>query len=152
MAMTRLSPPSAEAPIPASEILLTARLDAVGDAGDWLAAWLASRTVPADTVFAMRLCLEEALANIVMHGQPGGEATVDAALVEEPGCLVLSISDNGIPFDPMTADLPEGQETGGNGLVLLRRYCSALHYRREAGRNHLTLRFSVPDGTPMPGR
>ena len=150
MVSTRPSPPSAEAVISASTIELPARLDAVGDAGDWMSAWLAPRAVPADTVFAMRLCLEEALANIAMHG--GGGISVRSSLAEEPGRLVLSISDDGQPFDPVTAALPEGQEIGGNGLLLLRRYCRDLGYRREGNRNLLTLGFSLPDESPAPGR
>ncbi len=133
-------------------IELPARLDAVGDAGDWMAAWLARRAVPSETAFAMRLCLEEALANIAMHGDKEGEISISASLAEEPGRVVLSIGDDGQPFDPVTAALPEGQEIGGNGLLLLRRYCSDLDYRREAGRNQLTLGFSLPDGNPAPGR
>lgn len=128
------------------------RLEAVGDAGDWLADWLAPRAVPADTAFAMRLCLEEALANIAMHGDPAGEVSVGASLAEETGRVVLSIRDDGQPFDPVAADLPEGQDVGGNGLLLLRRYCNDLAYRRDQGRNELTLRFTLPDESPTPGR
>ncbi len=124
----------------------------MGYAGDWMTGWLAPRGVPADTVFAMRLCLEEALANIAMHGNPGGEVSIGAALAEEPGRLVLSISDDGQPFDPVAAELPEGREIGGNGLLLLRRYCGDIGYKRAEGRNELTLRFSLPDGSPAPGR
>ena len=121
----------------------------MGDAGDWMAAWLAPRAVPADTVFAMRLCLEEVLANIAMHGNSCG---VSITLAEEPRRFILSIGDDGPPFDPVTADLPQGQEIGGNGLLLLRRYCSDLAYRREGERNRLTLGFSLPDENPAPGR
>ena len=69
-----------------------ARFDCQDRAG-WLsprrmAAWLAPREVPADTVFAMRLCLEEALANIAMHGDSRREVSVGAALAEEAGRLV----------------------------------------------------------------
>ena len=153
MASTRPSLPSPEAIISAATIELPARLDTVGDAGDWMSAWLAPRAVPPDTVFAMRLCLEEALANIAMHGEPGArEVSVGASLAEEPGRLVLSIVDDGQPFDPVTSALPEGQEIGGNGLLLLRRYCSDLGYRREGGRNRLTMGFSLPAGSPAPGR
>lgn len=152
MATKPLSPPSPEAAISASVIELPARLDAVGDAGDWMASWLAPREVPPDTIFAMRLCLEEALANIAMHGAAENQVSIGAALAEEPGRLVLSISDDGPPFDPVTAALPEGQEIGGNGLLLLRRYCNDLNYRRDQGRNLLTLAFTVPGGTPAPGR
>ncbi|HMA50285.1 MAG TPA: ATP-binding protein, partial [Magnetospirillaceae bacterium] len=90
MGSTAPSPRSPEAAISASTIELPGLLAAIGDAGDWLRAWLAPRAVPADTAFAMRLCLEEAMANIAMHGNPDGEVAIGASLAEEPGRLVLS--------------------------------------------------------------
>lgn len=152
MVSTTPSPRSPEAAIPASSIELPGLLAAIGDAGDWLKAWLAPRAVPADTVFAMRLCLEEAMANIAMHGNPDGAVAIGASLAEEPGRMVLSIRDDGHPFDPVAAELPEGRDIGGNGLLLLRRYCSEIGYRRAEGRNELTLRFTLPDGSPAPGK
>jgi anti-sigma regulatory factor (Ser/Thr protein kinase) len=117
-----------------------------------LAAWLAPRAVPADTAFAMRLCLEEAMANIAMHGNPDGEVVIGASLAEESGRLVLSIRDDGHAFDPASAELPQGRDIGGNGLLLLRRYCGDIGYRRAEGGNELTLRFTLPDESPAPGR
>ena len=152
MVSTTPSPRSPEAAIPASSIELPGLLAAIGDAGDWLKAWLAPRAVPADTVFAMRLCLEEAMANIAMHGNPDGEVAIGASLAEEPGRLVLSIRDDGHPFDPSAAEPPEGRDIGGNGLLLLRRYCGDIGYRRAEGCNELILRFTLPDGSPAPGR
>jgi serine/threonine-protein kinase RsbW len=152
MASTTPSPRSPEAIIPVSSIELPGLLAAIGDAGDWLAAWLAPRNVPADTAFAMRLCLEEAMANIAMHGDPDGQVAIGASLAEEAGRLVLSIRDDGHPFDPVTAALPQGRDLGGNGLLLLRRYCDDMDYRRADGRNLLTLRFTLPDGSPAPGK
>ena len=153
MVSTPLLPASAEAaPIPTSEIALTGHMAAVGDAGDWLATWLEPREASAELVFAMRLCLEEALANIVMHGGLEPEGAIVASLAEEAGGVVLRISDEGRPFDPVTAELPHDQEIGGNGLILIRRYASVMSYRREGGRNHLTLSFSRLAETPAPGR
>lgn len=136
---------------PSAEILFKGSLAAIGEAGDWLAAWLAPRAVPADAAFALRLCLEEALANIVMHGGEG-EASIAASLAEEDGSLVLRISDDGMAFDPVTAESPKEAVIGGNGLILLRRYSNAMSYRREDGRNHLALRFTPADGMPAPDR
>lgn len=152
MGSTTPSPRSPETVIPASSIELPGLLAAIGDAGDWLAVWLAPRAVPAGMAFAMRLCLEEALANIAMHGNPDGDVAIGASLAEEPGRLVLSIRDNGHPFDPVTAELPQGRDIGGNGLLLLRRYCADIDYRRAEGRNELVLRFTLPAGSPTPGR
>ena len=145
MISTLPSPPSAEAaPIPLSEIALTGSLAAIGDAGDWLADWLAPRAIPTDLAFAVRLCLEEALANIVMHGGGEAGAAISASLAEEPGQLILKISDDGVAFDPVTAESPKEAAIGGNGLILLRRYASAMSYRHEDGRNLLTLSFALP--------
>jgi len=92
------------------------------------------------------------MANIAMHGDPDGQVAIGASLAEEPGRLVLSIRDDGHPFDPVTAALPQGREIGGNGLVLLRRYCEDLAYRRVEGCNQLTLRFTLPAGNLNPDR
>lgn len=152
MGSTTPSPRSPEAAIPTSSIELPGLLAAIEDAGAWLAAWLAPRSLPADTVFAMRLCLEEAMANIAMHGNPDGEVVIGASLAEEPGWVVLSIRDDGRAFDPATADLPQKRDVGGNGLLLLRQYCGDIGYRRAEGHNELTLRFTLPDGSRAPGR
>jgi anti-sigma regulatory factor (Ser/Thr protein kinase) len=87
-----------------------------------------------------------------MHGDPDGDVSIGASLAEESGRLVLSIRDDGHPFDPVTAALPQGRDIGGNGLLLLRRYCEDLEYRRVDGRNQLTLRFTLPGETPAPDR
>ena len=92
------------------------------------------------------------MANIAMHGNPDGAVAIGASLAEEPGRLILSIRDDGRPFDPASAELPQGRDIGGNGLLLLRRYCGEIGYRRAEGRNELTLSFSLPDGSPAPGR
>jgi len=139
------SPPSAELrPIPCSEIALVGTYAAIGEAGDWLAEWLAPRRLPTDLAFALRLCLEEVLANIVMHSATELRPNILASLAEWPGGLTLTISDDGIAFDPVNAKSPKSAEIGGNGLILLRRYSSAMDYQREAGRNRLTLSFSLP--------
>jgi len=137
---------------PSAEITLTGSLAAIGEAGDWLAAWLAPRSAPADLAFAMRLCLEEALANIVMHGGRDESAAISASLAERKGAFILSVSDDGVPFDPVTAETPKDADVGGNGLILLRRYASAMRYERETDRNRLTLVFSLPDGRSTPDR
>lgn len=109
-----------------------------------MAEWLTPRPLPTDLAFALRLCLEEALANIVMHGGMERGAAISASLAEEPGLLTLKISDDGASFDPVTAESPKEAVIGGNGLILLRRYSSTMSYEREDGRNHLTLTFTWP--------
>jgi hypothetical protein len=60
------------------------------------------RVVPAS-----QLCLEEAVANIIMHGGAKDEGLQIAVELERNGgTLVARIEDNGRPFDPTRAPSP----------------------------------------------
>lgn len=74
-------------------------------------------------------------------GRPGEMRVVARVLPAEPLALELVITDDGAPFDPLQAPLPErpsGLEEatmGGRGLLLVRRMASQLEYHREQARN-----------------
>jgi len=60
--------------------------------------------------------------------------------------LTIEMVDDGKPFDPLTdAPVPdvnapmEERPIGGLGVFLVRKLMDELTYRREEGRNHLTL-------------
>lgn len=128
-------------------------------AGDWLSAWAGARDLPADVIFAIRLCLEEVLANILTHAFAGGDHAILVDIRRDDGEVVLSVHDDGKPFDPLaaTAAIPDTSlaeaEIGGHGLILLKGYASRLAYERKGGRNRLVMGFCTPaDETPGPGR
>lgn len=127
-------------------------------AGDWLIAWAERHDLPPPVTFAIRLCLEEILANIVMHAFSGGEHAISLDMRCDAEEVVLTIVDDGMPFDPLAAtaaiqatDLAEA-DPGGRGLILVKNYASRRAYRREDGRNHLVLAFTPAGGTPKPDR
>ena len=102
-----------------------------------------------DTSFAVQLCLEEAVANIIMHG--GGakddRLQIAVALERNGGTLVARIEDSGREFDPTQFSPPsvakslEEAKVGDLGIHLMRSFASDMHYERRDGRNRLTLRF-----------
>jgi serine/threonine-protein kinase RsbW len=117
-----------------------------------LAEWTKARTpqvIAADTLFAVQLCLEEAVANIIMHG--GGakddRLQIAVALERNGGTLVACIEDSGREFDPTQFSPPsvakslEEAKVGDLGIYLMRSFASDMHYERRDGRNRLTLRF-----------
>ena len=68
-----------------------------------LAEWIKARTpqvLSADTVFAVQLCLEEAVANIIMHGGAKDDRLKIAIELERDGggTLVARIEDTGCEF------------------------------------------------------
>lgn len=110
--------------------------------------WSAA-ALPADGSFPFELALEEIFMNVVMHGAPAGAARVEVVLNLDVGTLVMTIADDGPPFDPLslpppdvTAGLDE-RPIGGQGVYLVRQMMDAVRYRREAGRNILTLSRQV---------
>jgi len=91
----------------------------------------------------LRLAVEEVAANIVNYS---GATSIRMAAAVDNGQLVVTIMDDGQPFDPTTADatdlsIPADQRPpGGMGIVLLRQMTDSQEYEYRSGRNVLTVR------------
>ncbi len=144
---------------PASRLTLQSRLDDLALLWPWVEALATEHAIPADTQFAIRLCLEEALSNIIRHGyrgEPNHAITVDCMVDCTPGGaheLAFVVEDQAPPFDPLApsalADAPvpasiDELRPGGRGIRLLRGFAGSLAYQRLAGGNRLTIRFAIP--------
>jgi anti-sigma regulatory factor (Ser/Thr protein kinase) len=116
----------------------------------WIEGFTRQGTSP-DMSFAVQLCLEEAVANIIMYGAAKNDALVIAVELERNcGTLVARIEDNGRQFDPARAPPPapaaslDEAKVGDVGIHLMRSFASGMDYERRDGRNRLTLRFVEP--------
>jgi serine/threonine-protein kinase RsbW len=112
---------------------------------------LAPQVISSDTLFAVQLCLEEAIANIIMHGGSGEDRLAIAIELEREGVtLVARIEDTGCEFDPTQfpplsiAKSLEDAKVGDYGIHLMRCFTTGMHYERQDGRNRLTLWFRGP--------
>jgi serine/threonine-protein kinase RsbW len=100
-------------------------------------------------VFALQLCLEEAVSNIARHSESGPALPVNLRLHAAPGRLTLRVEDAGRPFDPTQAIVPpepqtlEEAEIGGLGIHLIRRFSTGQVYERVDGVNRLALYFDA---------
>lgn len=88
--------------------------------------------------------VEEAVANVVNHS---GASAMTLKAWQEDDRLKISVADDGVPFDPTQFPPPnlnvpgmERQE-GGLGIHYIRTMTSGMDYRRESGRNILTMSF-----------
>ena len=110
----------------------------------WTGAMVVRFSLTRSKAYALELCLEEVVANILLHGQaPGHAVQVRVTVMDNP--LRLIVEDDGPGFDPtlqpeaeMAADL-DSAAIGGRGLALVRRFSVALGYRREAGWNRVEI-------------
>ncbi len=110
----------------------------------------------ADQIFALELCLEEAVVNIIMHGgsQDQGGTHISVTLLSGTPGLTLCIEDDGRPFDPTAVSPPaiatslEDAPVGGMGIHFIRKLTAGMHYEHSAGRNRLILTFGPRTEAP----
>jgi anti-sigma regulatory factor (Ser/Thr protein kinase) len=130
-------------------IILASRVADTGRLHAWLDTAFASGAGSAALEHAVRLCLEEAVMNVIMHGYGEGQpGEIEVRLAREPGALLATVSDSAPPFDPTLAPLPpkppsllEGSP-GGRGLRFMRQFSTELSYARDGGHNVLRMRFA----------
>lgn len=100
------------------------------------------------TLHRVQVTVEEWMENLLSHArQPGMPLQTALRLDDHPLAWVLTLSDNGPAFDPLTGPAPkldrelDELEPGGWGLHLLRNLANDSRYERLNGVNCLTLEF-----------
>ena len=138
----RSVPLPAEAAGEGFQLRIDRSLDGLTRTGVWVDTIAARLALSVSTTYALRLCIEEASANIVMHGipEPGFDARTIALCVQpENDLLRLSIVDRCAAFDPLQPVSPRPDGAGGQGLNLMRHFSRDMTYERQPGRNRLTM-------------
>lgn len=100
-----------------------------------------------ERVYALDLCIVEIVSNVVDHSYRGraGEIRVDLGLA--PDGAVITISDDGPAFDPLSVAAPavpaslEDASIGGYGIHMVRSAADECRYERRDGRNVFTAFF-----------
>jgi anti-sigma regulatory factor (Ser/Thr protein kinase) len=124
-----------------------------------VSAWINAASGPlglsSRTVHAVQLCLEEAVTNVVSHAFALGTVhDVQITLWRDDPILYAEVTDDGVPFDPMTYELPaapkdlESAPIGGLGIKLMRSFANGIAYRRCGAMNRLTLSFLIAEPVP----
>ncbi len=96
----------------------------------------------------LNMALDDLLNNVVQYAFPDDPAEhtimVEGEVRDE--CVVLTITDDGIPFNPLTVATPDlslllhEREIGGLGIHLIRSMFDEVTYHRNVGRNTLTVK------------
>jgi serine/threonine-protein kinase RsbW len=155
---------------PEPRLTLESQLEDLTLVWPWVEALGRRYSVPAETQFAIELCLEEALSNIIRHGyrgQPNQSISIACAVAcapsgvknQDAGELIFTVEDHAPPFDPLApftaapapARAVNSQELlpGGQGVRLMRKFTSRLAWQQLPHGNRLTLTFAIP---PSPTR
>lgn len=117
----------------------------------WLDEQERALAMPGRVAHAVRMCLEEAVVNLIDHTPArSGGPDISVDLGWQGDRMVAVIEDSGPPFDLRQAQRPERPKNledaipGGLGILLIRSFASEIDYTSEPGRNQLTLRFIPP--------
>ena len=98
--------------------------------------------------FAVRLALEEGLANAFRHGHKGmaDEVTAKVEFDVGPAQLTVTIEDRGAGFDPSTVPDPTLDANlelpSGRGLMLMRAYMTSVIFNAKG--NRVTMIYKKP--------
>ena len=135
----------------------TGTIEDISAAAQWVNTIAADQKFPEQLIFALQICLEELLTNVVRHG--GAKSSGDLSEVPIPPLNVeISISttaqrgsmiveDNGKPFDVVNApahriDQPlEEVQPGGLGIQLIRNFASSIAYEQAGLGNRVIVEF-----------
>ena len=132
-----------------AELTVRAELGALAAIADFLAGTLAGSAD--DMVFSVQLAVDEACSNTILYGYPDREAgTITIACTVDDDVVRVTITDDGVAFDPMTApppllDIPaEERPIGGLGIHFIRTVMDSVAYARRDDRNVLSMEKRRP--------
>jgi anti-sigma regulatory factor (Ser/Thr protein kinase) len=116
-----------------------------GEANAAFAGFAEKHALPEEVRRSVNVALDELLANL-SHGMVGRDACSVALDVQLDGeRLIVTLSDDGPPFDPFKKDAPdttlsvEDRPIGGLGIHLVRELMDKVSYDRRDGHNVVVL-------------
>ena len=99
------------------------------------------------------IVIDELLSNIISYAfqkdDKHHDIDVKVEFAEGHGRLFVTISDDGIPFNPIEEEAPdttlpvEDRSIGGLGIMLVRKLSDKLTYKRDLNRNVVTFMMSL---------
>ena len=129
-------------------IVMTTKFEPIaGKCGDIIEWFMASPDMPQDDeiLFKLRLCIEEAVENVVSYAYTGGNGWMEAGTERKDNVIYVWMKDAGIPFDPLAKPDPditlpaEERQIGGLGIFLCKQLMDSVSYRFEDGCNIFTM-------------
>ena len=97
------------------------------------------------------VAVEELFVNIALYAYPSGSgiATICISILNDPKTAEISLSDSGIPFDPLAKEDPDislnadEREIGGLGIYMARKTMDEITYENSDGLNITTIRKKI---------
>jgi sigma-B regulation protein RsbU (phosphoserine phosphatase) len=148
----RKQPQAAE--IPVLEMTLKNQLNEIDRFKENFNPFSEKNKIPTPIRREMNMVFDELLNNVISYAyQDEKEHEIEVRVEAAGERLVVSIADDGIPFNPFDADKPdtslalEDRIPGGLGIHLVLKVMDKVAYQRRTDRNVLTLVKNLKEGT-----
>ena len=134
-----------------TSLTLVNQLSEVSKIAGFVEAFAAAEGLGPDVVFNLNLALDEVVTNVIRyaHDDDGREHPIVVRLALERDVLTAEVEDDGRAFNPLEAPAPDlggsldERPIGGLGIFLVRSVMTSVDYRREDGRNVLTMKKNL---------
>ncbi len=121
-------------------------------------AFAARSMLPAATTSKLKIVLDELISNIINYGYADdAEHKIEICLELVGHRLVVTIADDGVPFNPLTVKPPDTsaklseREIGGLGIHLVRNLVDEISYRRRIDKNTISFVMLTQANTKKAG-
>lgn len=125
---------------------LESSLEALGQIERAVEEFGAEHEWPAELLFHVQLTLDELATNVINHGYGESGYSFQITVKSKPEAVQIELVDEARPFDPLkNAPHPaidagvQERKVGGLGVYIVKELMDELEYRRENGKNCLTL-------------
>ena len=137
-------------PVAKGSLTLPATLDHLDEVYELLHTELADRRCPISVQHQIDIALEELFVNICNYAYEGelqpGKVRVEYLYNAKPNSLIVSLTDWGIPFDPLAKEDPVAPSSvaeakiGGLGILMVKRLADDVSYLRDGDANVIAFR------------
>jgi serine/threonine-protein kinase RsbW len=127
------------------QITRAAELESLSVFRQFISDCCGRHNVAPDTVFDLKLAVDEACTNVIEHGYKGMDpGSIILAFRIEPDRILVQITDFGHVFEPSDAPIPDveaalvDRPVGGLGLYLIYKLMDNIDYQASDDGNTLT--------------
>ena len=95
------------------------------------------------------VCVEEMFINVAHYAYGGSPGTVALTVDGENGVVSITLTDHGVPFDPLAKDDPditlsaEERQIGGLGIFMVKKSMDEVRYERRGQQNIFTMKKAI---------
>lgn len=127
------------------------QLSEIARSSELVDAFAERNGVPMKTGYEINVALDELLTNTISYGYADqGEHKIELRMSLVHGVWTIILTDSAKAFNPLDKADPdvnvplEERQIGGLGIYFVRKLMDSVEYRREDGRNIITLKKHVP--------